>query len=370
MEIFRKLLAELLTSKIDISSVILFISAFTCVNLLIPIVIWVSLQKRLATPIVNRSSHRSITPPFGGVAFYMIFVVFICVIQYILKETTGYIIIAAISILFMIGLKDDLVHSTAKVKLIAQLIACTFVIGSEELQISTGSINNPWYKYIGPMLFSMALLILIINAYNLIDGIDGLAAITGMVSCTFYAYVFYQNKDYLFFLLVVITLGILSAFLQFNLSTKNRKIFMGDCGSLIIGLIIGIFSLRFLSVSPSQTGILFDHCLKHKVLILSAILFIPLLDTSRVIIIRLINRQSIFKADKNHIHHVLVDYGLSHSKAAVILGSAQSLVIIVMLSLSTYASTTTLGLIIMTLYSSAALLLYLISKIKNQYTNF
>lgn len=309
------------------TSPVFFISAFICVNLLTPVIIWVSFQKRLVTPVNNRSSHKSITPPFGGVAFYIVFIGFISFTQAALNESIGYYIIAASSILFIIGLKDDLIHSTARAKLAGQVAASLIAVHSTSFRIPLHAFfDNLTIHPLLSILTSVGLLILIINAYNLIDGIDGLAAMIGIVTCTTYAWLFFTNNELFFFLLSIITIGILTAFLRFNLSKKNNKIFMGDCGSLTIGLIIGLLTLRFLSIPSTHTPQL--NKIENRILLTAAALFIPFLDTFRIIIIRLLKRQSPFKADKNHLHHVLINNGFTHIQASLLLSLAQVSVLI------------------------------------------
>jgi len=305
-----------------LASLFLSILAFICINSLTPVIIWVSFQKRLVTPVNKRSSHKSSTPPFGGVAFYIIFIVFISLIQAILNESIGYHIIAASSILFMIGLKDDLIHSTARAKLAGQVAASLIAVHSTSFRIPLHLFfNNITIHPLISILASVCLLILIINAYNLIDGIDGLAAMIGIIACSTYAWLFFINKELFFFLLSIITIGILTAFLRFNLSKKNNKIFMGDCGSLTIGLIIGLLTLRFLSIPLTLTPQL--NKIENKIILTTAVLFIPFLDTCRIIIIRIMKRQSPFKADKNHLHHVLINRGFTHIQASLLLSLAQ-----------------------------------------------
>lgn len=334
-------LTELLSRHIAPLSAILFVTAFICVCLLIPVVIWVSLHKRLVTPINERTSHLSNTPPFGGVAFYIVFIVLISVLQSVMNESIGYNIIAATSILFMIGLKDDLMHSTAKAKLIFQLPACIFTICSAKFRIDD-TFTGCYFGNAPSVLFSVCLVILIINAFNLIDGIDGLAALIGIIVSTIYSIIFYAIQDTFFSLLSIITLGILIAFLRFNLSKKKLKIFMGDCGSMIIGLMISLCTLRFLAHPSSSLGGI-DYNFGHKLLLICVILFIPFLDTSRIIIVRLLNGKNPFKADKNHVHHVLVNYGLSHIETSILLSAVQVLILIVFFTISKFVSLMTLS---------------------------
>ena len=160
----------------------------------------------------------------------------------------------------------------------------------------------------------------IINAYNLIDGIDGLAAIVGIVILIIYATIFYMTQEYFFLLLSITLNGCLIAFLKFNLSTTKEKIFMGDTGSLIVGFAISILTLKFLALSPEKYDSL-PFLIENIPLIAISILIVPLFDTARVFTIRLASKRSPFSADRNHTHHILIDYfKMSHRKASLIIG--------------------------------------------------
>jgi len=350
---------ELWTWHLAAYSVILFIAAFSCINLLTPIVIWVSFQKRLVTPVNKRSSHRSITPPFGGVAFYIVFILFISLLQAIIKEPSGYNIIAATSILFMVGLKDDLVHSTVKVKLLAQLLACVIILCSAKFMVFTGQVLNVIHLW--QLFISIGILVFIINAFNLIDGIDGLAAMTGIIVCFVYGVVFYAVRDVFFLLLSIVIVGVLSAFLRFNVSDKKLKIFMGDCGSLIIGLMIGLCTLRILDypsdimLPGSKRGLGFRY------LMICAILFLPFLDTIRIIIFRISMGKNPFQADKNHMHHVLINYGLSHIRTSLLLSALQICVIALFFIMSEHMGIVSLYIGLTAIYLLSALFVQIIS---------
>lgn len=345
---------------------VIFICAFIGVLFIVPVIIWVSFQKRLVTPVNKRSSHKSITPPFGGVAFYIIYVVLISIIQIIQNESIGYNIIAAISILFMIGLKDDLVHSTAIAKLTGQLAASLIVVYSKDFRISFHGFSENFsiHPFIS-ILASVSLLILIINAYNLIDGIDGLAAMIGIVACSTYSWIFFINNELFFFLLSIMTIGILAAFLRFNLSKKNNKIFMGDCGSLIIGLIVGLLTLHFLAI-PSKQQLIFSN-IHTRILLTTAVFFVPFADTFRIIIVRVIKKRNPFKADRNHLHHILADFGLTHIYASLILNIINVCVLLIFFAISQMLNSAQMYACMATLYMIVIFIFYKLNITKNFY---
>jgi UDP-N-acetylmuramyl pentapeptide phosphotransferase/UDP-N-acetylglucosamine-1-phosphate transferase len=168
------------------------------------------------------------------------------------------------------------------------------------------------------MIISIFLIITVINAYNLIDGIDGLASGIGIVISVIYMVIYYYLEINFYFYLSLCVTSILLAFLRFNLSS-SKKIFMGDTGSLIIGFIISLFTIKLLTLNNSIIESDYPFIIENLPLLVIVILIIPLFDTARVFAIRILNKRSPFSADRNHMHHILVDLGLSHVKASLIL---------------------------------------------------
>ncbi|WP_299548803.1 MraY family glycosyltransferase [Seonamhaeicola sp.] len=272
----------------------------------------------------NRSSHLKKTPTLGGVSFFYTLVFALFFLRGWGEYDEAIYFIPGLTILFIIGLKDDLVVLSPYTKLIAQLIAILFIISNDSFTIESlngflGVDDIPIYAY---YIVSGFIMLTIINAYNLIDGIDGLAAIVGIVILIIYSAIFYMTQEYFFLLLSLTLNGCLIAFLKFNLasSESKEKIFMGDTGSLIVGFIISILTLKFLALSPEKYDSL-PFLIENIPLIAISILIVPLFDTARVFTIRLANKKSPFSPDRNHTHHILIDYfKFSHKKASFIIG--------------------------------------------------
>ena len=303
------------------TAILLFVGTFLLTYLTIPKIIRVARFKKLMDNPNQRSSHTTKTPTLGGVAFFytIIFALFFINERGLFNEAIY--IIPGLTILFITGLKDDLVVLSPRIKLVVQIIAVSFILANDSFIIHSlnGFLNIneiPYYLYLTIGAFVM---IIIINSYNLIDGIDGLASITGIVITTMFIAIFYLTQEYFFALLGVTMNSILMAFLGFNISS-NKKIFMGNTGSLIVGFVISILTIKFFSLgSEAYTSLPFH--LENAPLIAISILIVPLFDTGRVFIIRLANKKSPFSPDRNHIHHILVDFwGLSHKQASFIIG--------------------------------------------------
>ncbi|QYA24385.1 undecaprenyl/decaprenyl-phosphate alpha-N-acetylglucosaminyl 1-phosphate transferase [Gramella sp. MT6] len=309
--------------------------AFCATWYFIPKVLWVSKEKNLMKTVNERSSHSLETPNFGGVAFFIVLVLIISMLQSVKTTFTGNHLIVAATLLFMVGLKDDLVISTARVKLFGQLSAAFFLVFSPELQLTSLHGFLGFYEIPDTLgyFISAFIVVAVINAFNLIDGIDGLASMAGIVITLAFALAFYQSGNPYFVLISICVAGILFAYLRFNFSRGKNKIFMGDSGSLIIGLVIACLTLKIIAL-PFDSKVTYLN--NARLVYLASVLFLPLFDTVRVMILRILDGRSPFEADRNHIHHILLDLGLSHFKASFSLAILNVLVITSFIILSQY----------------------------------
>jgi UDP-GlcNAc:undecaprenyl-phosphate GlcNAc-1-phosphate transferase len=344
--------------------ILMFLFSFAFTFYIIPKVLWVSKEKNLMAEVVGRSSHSTATPSFGGVAFYITLILALSVILSLRLNYLGGHLICAITILFMVGLKDDLVVSSAKAKLFGQIAAACFIVFSPEMQLT--NLYGFWGIYEIPeicgFLLTCVLIVGLINAYNLIDGIDGLAALIGIVICGAYVRVFYVLESP-YYVLVSVTLGgILCAFLRFNYSRGTQKIFMGDSGSLIVGLVLAVLTVKLLVMAPYLPNIAKGHSPSSRPLLIVCILFIPIFDMLRVIILRLLNGVSPFSADRRHSHHILLDLGLSHLKAGLFLACLNILIIKAFWFFENILSHLWLNVFVAGIYCATFLLFYLLKK--------
>jgi len=310
--------------------------AFTLTYLLIPRIAHIVNLHGLVDQPNHRSAHTASTPTMGGIAFYLVLVLIVFAAAHWESEDIALHFIAALSVIFFIGLRDDLVSTTPRLKLLGELLACSFILFCSCMEVYSldGFLGvNGIYPIIS-YLFIYLLLLTIINAFNLIDGIDGLSAVVGIIIFGFFAWFFYQTSWDFYFLLNIALIAMLLAFLRFNISSK-QKIFMGDTGSLIIGFCIGLMTLKFLTIEPVAMEAAFSIKAENKLVVIAAVLIIPLLDTVRAMYIRLKEGRSPFSADRNHIHHVLVNTGLSHIQASILLGMINVLVAGLIIFLST-----------------------------------
>lgn len=275
-----------------------------------------------------RSSHENIVPTFGGVSFYIALLVAIFIANGLDKSNLGLTVITSLTIMFFTGLKDDLKNLRPRMKLLGQFIAVMVLVWQPDFRLDTlyGLFGIYQLSEFISMIISTFLFLGIINAYNLIDGIDGMASIIGIIIFSCFGLLFYYLGLLYFVALCVSAIGILVAFLRFNLSSR-KKIFMGDTGSLFLGLLIGLMTMKLLTQDVNAFEPLGIRGVEIPLLLLG-ILFVPSFDLVRVIIIRLLKKNSITAADRNHIHHVFLDYGLSHKRSSLLIGVMNIFIII------------------------------------------
>lgn len=339
---------EEILSNLTYVSILTIVCSFTLVDYLIPKIIFMVNHHNLSEAPGKRSSHLQSTPSMGGLSFFVVLIIIIFFIKKFDVDEIGLNLVAALTVIFIIGLKDDLAVSSPKDRLIVEVLAVSIMFFHSGYHISSfegffGIFEAP--KLLMDMIHILIILT-IINAYNLIDGIDGLASILGIAIFSMFGLVFYRTGFDFYFLLCLSLISILSAFMLYNFSHKN-KIFMGDTGSLIIGFCMAILSLKFLTMDTDQFA-KFTFESENKIFIVVAILSIPLFDMMRVIGVRILNGKSPFEADRNHIHHLLLDLGIPHYRIALLLGLVNySLAILIIFFASNTNSFQMMGIILL-----------------------
>ena len=314
-------------------------------------------RKELFAEVNHRSSHSTPIPAFGGIS---LFVVFVCAALTMLgigsSQSLGFIVLSAF-ILFMSGLKDDLMGTSARTKLLVQIGTAVLVLLNSELTVThlSGFFGIGEVTPVVGFLVSLSFIVFLVNAYNLIDGIDGLAGIIAIIAFSVFGAYYYVNDDIFLTLIMVSMIGALISFLTWNFADSKRKMFMGDTGSLVIGFILAVNALTIIAAQPVNPDPFFVP--QNAVIFIFSILVIPVLDTLRIIVIRLSNGQKPWVADRNHMHHLLLDKGLSHKQATFCLGSLQVIAII------GYTSVNNLGpiaqhLFVLCLYSTYAAMFF------------
>lgn len=271
------------------------------------------LKKKIFDEINLRSSHNSIATRSGGLSIFIVLMI-ISVFFYLNKtELYDFSILVPLSLIFVVGIYDDVYNVDFKLKFIFQIIVAKIIIDN-------GLIIDNFHGFLGvyevnrviAQLITIFIIISIINAINFIDGIDGLLISISIIFITSYEFFASVNTDFYFLSLLVISTLIPLYYFNFR---KAKKIFLGDAGSYLLGGIISIYVLNILSfgykIKPE-----FDL---NKMIFVISILIYPIIDIIRIFTLRLVNKKSPFIADNNHIHHNLTRYNKSHFKTTFII---------------------------------------------------
>lgn len=267
----------------------------------------------------ERKSHRKSIPRLGGVAIFCSFTIVSLIFLSYSTELPANFLLTSCIILFAVGLKDDLAGVNSITKFGVQFVAAAVVVllGNVNLTSMYGIFGVYEISYVFGALLSMITIILCINAFNLIDGIDGLAGTIGVVVNATFGILFFYMGQFEIACIAFSMVGAVLGFLTFNYSPA--RIFMGDTGSFLIGFISIVLAIRYIELNKFDPALLPVPLFYSAPAIAVAILIIPIFDTCRVFIIRIIQGKSPFVADRNHIHHRLLKLGLNHMQATMLL---------------------------------------------------
>jgi UDP-N-acetylmuramyl pentapeptide phosphotransferase/UDP-N-acetylglucosamine-1-phosphate transferase len=290
------------------------ITAFLVAFLLFPVIIKIFKQLNWFDTPGTHKIHSASVPSMGGVAILMGASLALLMILPLQQWISYRYFFIAIALMFLIGLRDDVLALTPRQKLFSQLLPVFVLVFLDK------SILGSLYGLFGEELFpawlaygvSLFTIVIITNAYNLADGIDGLAGTVGIFATIFFGIWFYLAGEPYLSLISLCFAGALVAFILFN--WQPSSIFMGDTGALMVGLLLSFLAIRFINLNYALPS---DHPFRFAASISTAVavLVVPIFDTFRVIVLRLKNGQSPFRADRNHLHHRLLAMGFSHAGA-------------------------------------------------------
>lgn len=298
-----------------------FLFSFLITFFSIPTIIKISKRKNLMDEPGLRSSHLRKIPNLGGIAIFYSIGISASIFAYELFDLYKFLF-ASMIILLYIGVMDDIVVMRAYKKLVAQILVSTLIVVGSDIRIRSlfGIMGVYQLGYFVSVVFSIVTFIILINAFNLIDGIDGLAGGYSVICSALFGISYYRLGEYNYPLVVLscIIIGAVLAFLYYNLSNyRTTKIFMGDTGSMLLGFLLAFTSICFIDIfiDKDLPNVPRYH-LQSAPVIAVAILILPIVDTLNVIFIRLCNKKSPFDADKNHIHHKLLKLNLTHRRSS------------------------------------------------------
>ena len=254
----------------------------------------------------HRTSHKTLATKTGGISIFCS--LFLLTFFYYIKgeEVFDFSILIPLSIMFIVGVYDDFYEADFKLKFLLQIIVAKIIIDQgyviDSFHGIFGLYELPW---IVAQCFTIFVFLIIVNSYNFIDGIDGLAIFETIKTILFIEYLSVENSP--IYMLGIIIISLIIPLLYYNFK-KEHKIFLGDAGSLILGTFISIYIFNIFN----ENYIIKNNFNINKGFFSMILLAYPLIDLLRVFIIRIYNKKSPFIADKNHIHHKILHIVKSH----------------------------------------------------------
>jgi UDP-GlcNAc:undecaprenyl-phosphate GlcNAc-1-phosphate transferase len=293
-------------------SVLTPLASFLITFMAIPAIIRVADQKGLYDLPDARKLHKHAIASLGGVGIFMGFIV--SMLTTVTSQPEFQYFYAAATVIFFLGIKDDILVLSPLKKFLVQVAAAAILIHLGGIRIDSmhGLFGITVLPQAIGIFLSYSTMIVVMNAYNLIDGVDGLAGSLGLLTMTVFGSYFSYIGLMPYALLAFAMAGSLLAFLYFNFNPA--KIFMGDCGSLLLGMVNAILVIKFIQVADNKAGLFTDG---SSVALAISILMVPLVDTLRVFSIRIARGRSPFSPDRNHIHHLLLNRGMNHKQVTL-----------------------------------------------------
>ncbi len=307
-------------------SLAIFLTAFCLSCFTLHKTIYVAHKNHLFDhPSEERKIHHLKTPNLGGIAIFSAFIITAAIFPTTNSVPGLNFLLASSVIMVFLGLTDDLAGMDPVKKFMGQIVVASIIAIFTPYRITGlhGFLGiSSWSEFIS-IPFTILFILLVVNAYNLIDGINCLASGLALIAFITFAACFYIMGESSFQLMSIAMAGCMAGFILFN--KTPARIFLGDSGSLFTGLMVAIFSIRFLLHNdPSQPGKLSVQFPQAASIVFS-ILLVPVFDTLRLFTMRLVRKQSPFIADRNHIHHILLDMHFNHMQATIILVSTTCL---------------------------------------------
>lgn len=340
-----------------------FVTAFTLTYFAIPSIINVARLKHLYDEPDERRVHTERTPSLGGVGIFA-GVIFSMVLWTPFQEFGNLqYIICAFLIIFLIGAKDDIIPLDPGKKLIGELMAACILVFKSNIRLTSFyglfgiTVLPEWLS----IVLSVFTIIVIMNSFNLIDGINGLCGSVSLLICLVLGSWFFLIDRIELAIVAYAAAGAVTAFLRYNVTPA--QIFMGDTGSLLLGLLSAILAIEFIEAHNDLKGNPYAFASVPAVAI--GILIIPFFDTLRVFTTRMLRGRSPFQADRTHIHHLLLDTGMSHMQATATLVAINILFVLLVFRLQ-HIGTLPLLLIVLTLAGISSGTLYVFVMLKRK----
>ena len=313
--------------------------------LTIPSIVRVAKSKRLCEKPHDRHIHHGNVPILGGCAIFGAFITTMCIFAGNSDSFLPYLVASCV-ILFFTGIKDDIMIIAPLTKLAGQITAAVVLCAAGDVRITSmqGLFNIQELPYAVSIAVSVIVVVAIINAFNLIDGIDGLAGTLSISSSAMFGIWFWYEGNFAECIVVATFIGAVIGFLRYNLFSHKNKIFMGDTGAQLVGLVCVFLAIKFVEGNNTTSA---EYIVRGAPAVAFAIMAVPAFDVIRVMFLRIILKRPVFQPDNIHIHYKLLEMGFSHRASDIILNIFNIVFAVGVFILSKYTYINRIGLIML-----------------------
>jgi UDP-N-acetylmuramyl pentapeptide phosphotransferase/UDP-N-acetylglucosamine-1-phosphate transferase len=301
-----------------LSILVPFLVAIIAVEVINPSVRKIAVTRNIVDNPNARKLQRTPVPLMGGVSVFFGILIGLCISRIFFDCSILYPILVAMTIMLYIGTADDVLGLSPYVRFAMEILV---VVGMMTIQdYAINDFHGLWGIHKIPdwaaFFFTIFAVVGIINAINLIDGVDGLSTGFCLLTSLLFCFLFYRAGDFAWAALSAVGAGSVLPFFCHNVFGKKSKMFIGDGGTLVMGVLISSYVIRTLQ-THSTVEVYFNQDKISLVAFSLATLAIPIFDTVRVMGARIVRGHSPFKADKTHLHHLLINMGFSHVGATL-----------------------------------------------------
>ena len=305
----------------------IFLIACIATQWIFPNVLNVAFQKNIVDNPDARKLQRRPVPVLGGACVFFGVVMGLCFAQLFFNLSSLFPVMCAMTVMLCVGIMDDIIDLSPKTRFIVEILVVLVTLCANGYMID--SFHGLWglseiSVYIAVPLAVVAA-VGIINAINLVDGVDGLSTGYCMMASSLFGIMAAIVGDWPILLLAVISVGALLPFFLHNVFGKTTKMFIGDGGTLMMGVMISAFVMNMLNSDALYDGLASQGL--GLIPFTLAVLAVPVFDTLRVMLARIVRGNSPFKPDKTHLHHLFIELGFSHVGATVSILSLNTLVV-------------------------------------------
>ena len=293
-----------------------------------PKVLKISIMKNLVDNPDARKLQRNPVPVMGGIAVFFGIVIGICSSQMMFNSPNVFMLVAAMLIMLYTGTIDDIIDLSPTIRFIIEILVVLWM-----MYINKSSIDCFWGLWgvdTIPQWISYPLTIFasvgIINAINLIDGVNGLSSGFCFMASVMFAIIFYTTGNTVMTIIAASAAGAIIPFFFHNVFGYHTRMFIGDGGTLVMGMMMSMFTISILGQNSVCAG--YAESGLSLVAMTLAILSIPVFDTLRVMTSRIIRGTSPFHPDKTHLHHLFIELGFSHAGTTISILTINFLVVV------------------------------------------